>query len=71
MRNEFTATATGAVVKAAPAVSVAFWTADKLVTLATLAYVILQASYLVWKWRSEAEARKRTDDGPHADGSGT
>lgn len=47
--------------KAAPAIIGAAFSAltmNHLVAGATLAYIILQAAYLIWKWRREA-ARDR------------
>ncbi|WP_419653972.1 hypothetical protein ACN3VN_05105 [Xylella fastidiosa] len=68
MRSTFFYDAGFAVVKSAPPVSVAFLTADKLVTLATLFYVLLQAAYLIWRWTRDAKA-KRPDKQGDADGS--
>jgi hypothetical protein len=47
--------------KAAPAVigaALSAVTMNHLVAAATLAYILLQAAYLIWKWRREA-ARDR------------
>lgn len=47
------------VVKAAPPVAVATahkvagWTLNDALLIATIAYVILQAGYLMWKWYHE------------------
>lgn len=43
--------------KAIPAVGgamIATITLNEMVALATLVYIILQAAYLLWKWRREA-----------------
>ncbi|WP_230577698.1 hypothetical protein [Xylella fastidiosa] len=45
-----------------------FLTADKLVTLATLFYVLLQAAYLIWRWKRDAKTDKCDEQGD-ADGS--
>lgn len=48
--------------KGAPAVAGAFYSAvtlNEVVALATLAYVALQAAYLVWKWRKEYKDHER------------
>lgn len=47
-------------IKAAPAMLGAFLyglTLNELVALATLGYIVLQAAYLVWKWRREIKDR--------------
>ncbi|NRP54214.1 hypothetical protein AA93_12125 [Xylella fastidiosa subsp. pauca 11399] len=68
MRSNFFYDAGFAVIKSAPPAGVAFLTADKLLTLATLFYVILQAAYLVWRWTRDVKA-KRPDGQGDADGS--
>lgn len=48
--------------KAAPAIigaTLSAVTMNELVAGATLVYILLQAAYLIWKWRKEA-ARDRT-----------
>lgn len=50
-------------VKAAPPVAVTGWAwlqgipIDKLLGWATLVYVVLQTSYLLWKWYREVKRR--------------
>lgn len=44
-------------VKAAPAIfgaGVSAVTLNEAVAIATLLYILLQAAYLIWKWRREA-----------------
>lgn len=55
MREEFSGMVGTAVAKTTPAVAVATLTADRLVVWATLAYIILQAAYLLWRWRRDAK----------------
>lgn len=46
------------VTKAVPAVAGTFFsviTLNELVAIATIIYIAMQASYLVWKWRREAK----------------
>lgn len=40
-------------VKAVPPVVVSAWTLNDTVMTATLAYIVLQALYLLWKWFKE------------------
>ncbi|EWG13404.1 holin [Xylella fastidiosa Mul-MD] len=68
LRSNFFQDAGFAVVKSAPPAGVAFLTADKLVTLATLFYVLLQAAYLIWRWKRDAKTDKCDEQGD-ADGS--
>lgn len=35
------------------------WTMTHTATALTIAYVVLQAAYLIWKWRNESEDRRR------------
>lgn len=48
-------------VKASPPVAITSWAwlqgipIDKLLGWATLAYVVLQTAYLLWKWRREVK----------------
>lgn len=48
--------------KLAPPAIVAAWTLNDVVLLATLAYVALQAAYLIWKWRREYRKGRRDED---------
>lgn len=38
--------------------SVAGWGPDKWMYALTAVYVVLQAAYLLWKWRREAKAKR-------------
>lgn len=42
--------------KLAPVVAVAAWTTNDWLIITSIAYVALQAAYLVWKWRKEAKS---------------
>jgi len=59
MKQEIANTVTVATAKTAPAVFGAVWTADTIVAAFTVGYIVLQAAYLIWRWRRE---RKRTPD---------
>ena len=41
--------------KLAPPVAVAAWTMNDWLILASLAYLALQAAYLIWKWHKESK----------------
>jgi len=59
MNHEIANTMTVAAAKTTPAVFGAVWTADAIVAAFTVGYIVLQAAYLIWRWRRE---RKRTPD---------
>jgi len=59
MKQEITNTVTVATVKTAPAVAGAAWTLDTIVAAFTVGYIVLQAAYLIWRWRRD---RKQTPD---------
>jgi len=59
MKHEIANTMTVAAAKTTPAVAGAVWTADTIVAAFTVGYIVLQAAYLVWRWRRE---RKRPPD---------
>lgn len=42
--------------KAMPPLAVAAWTMNDWLIMASIAYVCLQAAYLIWKWRRDAKA---------------
>lgn len=44
--------------KAAPPITVSLLTLNEWVAVATLGYVLLQAAYLIWKWRRESRKRQ-------------
>ena len=46
-------------IKAMPPVMASVFTMDKAVLFATLVYVVLQVSYLLWKWRKEYKEGKK------------
>lgn len=41
------------VMKAAPPMAVSAFTLNHMVAFATLCYILLQAAYLIWKWRRD------------------
>jgi hypothetical protein len=47
----------GASLKTAPPLTVWALTLNEWVAIATLCYVVLQAAYLIWKWRRETKAK--------------
>jgi hypothetical protein len=58
-----------AAIKSAPPVTVAAMTLNQWVAVATIAYIALQACYLVWKWRRDSRRASAIDklmDGPVA-----
>lgn len=46
-----------AAVKLTPPVVGFAMTLDQVVGLATLAYLVLQSAYLIWKWRNERRGK--------------
>ena len=56
-------TAAAEAAKAAPPVAVVVdaaansWTMTHTATALTIAYILLQAAYLIWKWRAEQQDR--------------
>jgi len=58
MKNEIANTMTVAVAKATPAVAGAVWTADTIVAAFTVGYIVLQAAYLVWRWRRDRREKR-------------
>jgi hypothetical protein len=61
-KTEITRDLTVEGMKAAPPTAIAALTANEWVAIATICYIILQAAYLVWKWRREAGHHKRGGD---------
>lgn len=57
-------TAAAEAAKAAPPVAVVVdaaanqWTMTHTATALTIAYILLQAAYLIWKWRAERQDRQ-------------
>lgn len=47
-----------ATARAVPPVTVAYITLNEWVAIASIAYVALQAAYLIWRWRGEWLRRK-------------
>lgn len=43
--------------KGTPAVALAAWTMNDVLTALGIAYVMLQGAYLVWRWRREARSK--------------
>lgn len=63
MRNELGSELNSAAAKLSPVVvmgtaEVVGWGVQEWMYAATIAYVVLQAAYLIWKWRDEARKRR-------------
>lgn len=63
MRNELASELNSAMAKLSPVAGVATagaagWGVQEWMYAATIAYVALQAGYLLWKWRREWKARQ-------------
>jgi hypothetical protein len=57
VKNDFSAEIGSAALKLSPVVGVAAWGPAEWMYALTAAYVVLQAVYLLWKWRREARKR--------------
>lgn len=44
-------------VKAVPPLTIYTLTLNEWLAVATILYIVLQAAYLVWKWRRDAKAK--------------
>jgi hypothetical protein len=49
-----------------PVVAAAAWTMNDVLIYVSIAYVLLQTAYLLWKWSGEYKARKTSKAGGDA-----